>query len=109
MEAVVLGAGRALETLTTFPHHLTPTANVGDRNVLARKPLSVLTTALVLSMSVLAACSGERDSLSELEGERTPSVERSVAFDGNVVRLGVIADITGPGGTPREQSSPNRS
>mgnify|MGYP001157304882 FL=1 len=67
--------------------------------MLARKPLSVLTTALVLSVSVLAACSGERDSLSELEGERTPSVERSVGFDGNVVRLGVIADITGPGGT----------
>ena len=49
-------------------------------------------------MSVIAACSDERDGLSELEGERTPSVERSVGFDGNVVRLGVIADMTGPGG-----------
>ena len=108
MEAVVLGAGRALENFDDLSSSFnTYGANVGDRNVLARKPLSVLTTALVLSMSVLAACSGsERDSLSELEGERTPSVERSVGFDGNVVRLGVIADIQA-GGTLDEP--PNRS
>lgn len=66
--------------------------------MLGRKLVTVLTAPLVLSMSVIAACSDERDGLSELEGERTPSVERSVGFDGNVVRLGVIADMTGPGG-----------
>ena len=66
--------------------------------MLGRKLLTVFTAPLVLSMSVIAACSDERDGLSELEGERMPSVERSVGFDGNVVRLGVIADMTGPGG-----------
>ena len=70
--------------------------NVGELDVLNRKLLIVLVTPMLLSISVTAGCSVERGDPSELKEERTRSVERSVGFDGNVVRLGIIADMTGP-------------
>ena len=48
------------------------------------------------ALLLVVACSGGGERPSGLNGEQVASVERSVGFDGNIIRLGVIADLTGP-------------
>ena len=48
---------------------------------------------------IFGACSGQGDDLSDVNTAQIASVERSVGFDGDIVRLGVIANLTGAGAT----------
>ena len=55
--------------------------------------------AAVLAAFILSACSAKGDDISDVSTPQAPSVERSVGFDGDIVRLGVIANLTGRGAT----------
>ena len=55
--------------------------------------------AAVLAAFIFSACSAKGDDISDVSTPQAPSVERSVGFDGDIVRLGVIANLTGRGAT----------
>ena len=54
-------------------------------------------TIVIASLLLFGACADQDENLSDVDNEQVPSVERSVGFDGDVIRLGVVANLTGPG------------
>jgi len=71
-------------------------AIVAEFGVSGRRFLNHVAALLLPSLLLIVACSDEGERPSGLNGEQAPSVERSVGFDGNIIRLGVVADLTGP-------------
>ena len=86
-----------MTTSMLSPLRLTPMAIGGELTQRQQLNRHGATLAILATLFLLLACSTEPTQLDDLAAKNVRSVERSVGFDGEVVRLGVIADITGPG------------
>ena len=74
-------------------------APVGERRIPRMGNASRNAIVAVLALMLFGGCSAQGEAFSHLSTPQTPSVERSVGFDGDIVRLGVIANLTGSGAT----------
>lgn len=72
-------------------------ATAGSSNVTANKSPKYRLVLFVTTLVLACGCSGQGENFSDSEDQQPPSVERSVGFDGDIIRLGVIANLTGPG------------
>ena len=70
-------------------------APVGERHIPRMGNVSKNLVAAVLALMLFGGCSAEGETVSDVNTSQTPSVERSIGFDGDIVRLGVIANLTG--------------
>ncbi|MED5293418.1 MAG: ABC transporter substrate-binding protein, partial [Actinomycetota bacterium] len=52
---------------------------------------------IAIALMFVGACSEQGANVSDVGNEPPLSVERSVGFDGDIIRLGVIANLSGPG------------
>ena len=74
-------------------------APVGEPRIPSKGNVGRNALAATLVLLLFGACSAEEDDVSGVNTPQAPSVERSVGFDGDIVRLGVIANLTGLGAT----------
>ena len=72
-------------------------ATVGSSKVTANKSPKYCLILFVAAFVLACGCSGQGENFSDPEDQQPPSVERSVGFDGDIIRLGAIANLTGSG------------
>ncbi|MBM46313.1 MAG: hypothetical protein CL458_08695 [Acidimicrobiaceae bacterium] len=72
-------------------------ATVGNSRVTLSKSPKYRLVSLIAAFVLGVGCSDQAENLSDVEDQQPLSVERSVGFDGDIIRLGVIANLTGPG------------
>ncbi|HAF68887.1 MAG TPA: hypothetical protein DCL16_07170 [Acidimicrobiaceae bacterium] len=70
-------------------------ATAGDSRVAVSKYPKCWLMPIVAALLIACGCSDQGENLSDVENQQVLSVERSVGFDGDVIRLGVIANLTG--------------
>lgn len=74
-------------------------APVGERHIPRMGNVSRNAVAVVFGLMLFVGCSAQGETVSDVNTPQTPSVERSVGFDGDIVRLGIIANLTGSDAT----------
>ena len=72
-------------------------ATVDNCRVALSTPPKYRLMSLIVVCLLAFSCSDQGENLSDIEDQQPLSVERSVGFDGDIIRLGVIANLTGQG------------
>ncbi len=80
-----------------FRHRLIHMAIAGKSHVRIDKFTKYRVALIAIALMFVGACSEQGANVSDVGNEPPLSVERSVGFDGDIIRLGVIANLSGPG------------
>ena len=72
-------------------------ATVDNCRVALSTPPKYRLMSLIVLCLLAFSCSDQGENLSDIEDQQPLSVERSVGFDGDIIGLGVIANLTGQG------------